>query len=211
MPDQGNVRLKPGAQYRALLIDTQWERARLFTSILADRGYAVTRNVRDVEEAIAALRNAPDKTPDGQIDLIVLYANSVGPRETEAIRSLTQAVEHPLLVVTESGDPEVVAKAISAGASFCQPLGVNADRVHAGVVGAISLHRRLQALASERDDAVRALAERKLIDRAKVIVMSSRDLSEQDAFSYLQKLSMTRNTPMADIARSIIEARELLG
>ncbi|MFN0262270.1 ANTAR domain-containing response regulator [Tepidamorphus sp. 3E244] len=211
MRDQGNVRLKPGAEYRALLIDAQGDRARLFASIMSDRGYAVAQTVASVDEAILMLGSANAAKQATAIDLLVLYTNSMNGKDIEAIGKLAGAADKPILVVTESGDPDVIARAVSAGATFCQPLGVNADRVHAGVVGAISLHKRISALEAEREDAVRALTERKLIDRAKQIVMASRDLNEADAFAHLQKLSMTRNTPMADIARSIIEAKELLG
>ena len=128
-----------------------------------------------------------------------------------SITQLTNAIYKPLLVITESSDPQVMSDAISAGASFCQPLGVNADRLQSGVVGAIEVHKRLNSLQKERDKAVEGLAERRLIDRAKSIVMASRAFNESDAFAYLQKLSMTRNAPMVEIARSIIEAKELLG
>lgn len=211
MPDPGNVRLKPGSQYRVLLIDVQAERARLFASVMADRGYAVTQTAQSIEAVLDRAGTSAGDAFLSDFDLMVLYASGLTLPEIAGIEKLSAAIGKPLLVATESSDPDAVAKAITAGASFCQPLGVNADRVHAGVIGAIHMHKRLQSLKDERDGAVQALAERKLIDRAKSIVMTSRDYSEQEAFAHLQKLSMTRNTRLADIARSIIDAKELLG
>lgn len=210
-PNPLNVRLKPSAPYRALLIDAQLERAQLFASVMADRGYSVTQTVTDVDEAFALRSDAGSTRLADWLDLLVLYASALGAREFDGIRRLTEAVDLPLLVITESGAPEAVCDAIAAGASFCQPLGVNADRLQSGLIGAIEVHKQLQRLRTERDQAVRALDERKLIDRAKSIVMATRSLNEQAAFAHLQKLSMGRNTPMAEIARSIIEAKELLG
>lgn len=211
MSDAANIRLKPSAQYRALLIDALPERAQLFASVMADRGYAVIETVRTVDDALAHRAGKTVAEAEDAAHLVVLYTAAMADRELEDIARLTAAIDKPLLVVTENGDPRVVSLAIAAGASFCQPLGVNADRLHSGVVGAIEIHKRLHALEKERDQAVRTLAERKLIDRAKSILMATRDLDENEAFSHLQKLSMTRNTPMAEIARSIIEAKELLG
>lgn len=204
-----NIRLKPSALHRALLIDSLPERAQLFASVMADRGYLVTASVGSIAEALD--REDKSENSDDSTSLVVFYTTDLSAKDREGIARLSAAIDKPLLVVTESGDPQVVSEAIAAGASFCQPLGVNADRLHSGVVGAIEVHKRLNVLEKERDQAVRGLNERKLIDRAKSIVMTSRAYNEQDAFAYLQKLSMTRNTPMVDVARSIIEARELLG
>ena len=209
MAETNNIRLKPSALYRALLIDALPERAQLFASVMADRDYLVTAIVGSISEALAQQSGA--NNADDGIDLIVYYTTDLSVKERKAITQLTNAIYKPLLVITESSDPQVMSDAISAGASFCQPLGVNADRLQSGVVGAIEVHKRLNSLQKERDKAVEGLAERRLIDRAKSIVMASRAFNESDAFAYLQKLSMTRNAPMVEIARSIIEAKELLG
>jgi len=209
MAGTNNIRLKPSALHRALLIDALPERAQLFASVMADRGYPVSATVGSITEALAQQGKA--KSADDGINLVVFYTTDLSAKERDGIAQLTAAIDKPLLVITESSDPQVVSDAIAAGASFCQPLGVNADRLQSGVVGAIEVHKRLSVMQKERDQAVQGLAERKLIDRAKSIVMTSRDFSEPDAFAYLQKLSMTRNAPMVEIARSIIEAKELLG
>ncbi|WP_434052744.1 MAG: ANTAR domain-containing protein [Roseibium sp.] len=209
MAETVNIRLKPTVLHRAMLIDAQLERAHLFASFMADRGCQVTATAKSVSEALTQRGDVPDKEDD--ISLLVLYATDLSAKDVKDIGELTSAIDKPLLVITESSDPQVVANAIAAGASFCQPLGVNADRLQSGVVGAIEVHKRLHSLQKERDQAVQGLSERKLIDRAKAIVMESRTLSEPDAFAYMQKLSMSRNTPLAEIARSIIAAKDLLG
>jgi len=209
MAETLNIRLKPTVLHRAMLIDAQLERAHLFASFMADRGCQVTSTVRSVSEALS--RRGDLSGTDNDISLLVFYATDLSAKDVKDIEELTGAIDKPLLVITESSDPQVVANAIAAGASFCQPLGVNADRLQSGVFGAIEVHKRLESLQKERDQAVQGLSERKLIDRAKAIVMDSRDLNEPDAFAYMQKLSMTRNTPLAEIARSIIAAKDLLG
>lgn len=209
MAETLNIRLNPTVRHRAMLIDAQLERAQLFASFMADRECHVTAIARSVSEALS--QRGGVSGADNDISLLVLYTTDLSAKDVKDIEDLTGAIDKPLLVITESGDPQVVANAISAGAAFCQPLGVNADRLQSGVYGAIEVHKQLQSLKKERDQAVRGLSERKLIDRAKAIVMDSRGLNEPDAFAYLQKLSMTRNTPLAEIARSIIAAKDLLG
>ena len=209
MAETVNIRLKPTVLHRAMLIDAQPERAHLFTSFMADRGCQVSATARSVAEVLTRRGDVPGAEDD--ISLLVLYTTDLSAKDVKDIEGLTKAIDKPLLVITESSDPQVVANAIAAGASFCQPLGVNADRLQSGVFGAIEVHKRLLSLQKERDQAVQALSERKLIDRAKAIVMDSRDLSEPQAFAYMQQLSMTRNTPLAEIARSLIAAKDLLG
>ncbi len=209
MAETVNIRLKPTVLHRAMLIDAQPERAHLFASFMADRGCQVSATARSVAEVLTQRGDVWGAEDD--ISLLVLYTTDLSVKDVKDIEELTKAIDKPLLVITESSDPQVVANAIAAGASFCQPLGVNADRLQSGVFGAIEVHKRLLSLQKERDQAVQGLSERKLIDRAKAIVMESRDLSEPDAFAYMQQLSMTRNTPLAEIARSIIAAKDLLG
>ena len=211
MVQSDNIRLKPPSQLRVLLVDSQPERAQLFVSVLADRGYSVVETTRFTEDALKALSSRPESQSNASIDLIVLYSADVSSEALSAIGELSSSCSQPLLIVTESADPDAIGKAIAAGAAGCQPMGVNADRVQAGVIGAIEVNKRFQVLRKERDDAVQALADRKLIDRAKSIVMSSRSFDEQQAFAHLQQLSMTRNIPLVDIAKTIIEAQELLG
>ncbi len=211
MAQSSNIRLKPPSQVRVLLVDGQVERAQLFISVLADRGYAVVETAHSADDAVDVLLKDPDVQSDAGVDLIVFYSTNVTGDALGAIKKLTSVCVQPLLVITESADPDVIGKAIAAGAAGCQPMGVNADRVQSGVVGAIEINKRLQELRSERDRAVKALADRRLIDRAKAIVMNSRSFDEQEAFTYLQQLSMKRNTPLAEIAATIIEAQELLG
>ncbi len=62
----------------------------------------------------------------------------------------------------------------------------------------------------ERDVAETKLEERKILDRAKGILMESRNLSEREAYRFLQKSSQDRNTPMIDLARKILLAAPLL-
>jgi response regulator NasT len=70
---------------------------------------------------------------------------------------------------------------------------------------------RIQAAEDQASDLRRELEHRKLIERAKGILMTQRQITEQDAFREIQHRSMERNVPMPDVARSIIAAKELLG
>ncbi|MEO1703208.1 MAG: ANTAR domain-containing protein [Pseudomonadota bacterium] len=205
MLEQKNIRLKPSPSQRALLIDALPERAQLFESVMSDRGYPVTLKLASIQAALKGADGIDD------VSIIVFYTTDLSEEDKQGIAQLSTAYPKPLLVITESADPTAVSDAIAAGASFCQPLGVSADRLQAGVMGAVEIHRRLGQVQSERDKALAALADRRLIDRAKSILMVTRNYTESDAFSHIQKLSMSRNEPIGDIAKSIIEAKELLG
>jgi len=82
----------------------------------------------------------------------------------------------------------------------------------AGLVAALLLLAASLAYAQEsQEEAVAALAERKLVERAKGIVMNQRGLNEDEAFRFLRKTAMDRNFRLSEIAQQIIDAADLLG
>jgi AmiR/NasT family two-component response regulator len=91
------------------------------------------------------------------------------------------------------------------------PIGVTTDRFRSAAHSAMASSERMRGLAATAEDLRRELEQRKLVERAKGILMAQRQISEPEAFREIQQVSMQRNIPMPEIARSIIEAKELLG
>jgi len=144
-------------------------------------------------------------------DLLIFYADTLGPETCEDIRRARAGRSQAIMLVSECDTPADVALAIEAGADSILPIGVGTDRFRCAAHGAMATFARMRAADRQVADLRHELESRKLIERAKGILMTQRRISEQDAFRELQQTSMERNIPMPDVARSIIAAKELLG
>jgi response regulator NasT len=199
-----DVRLKEAQRFRALLVDADQGRHRFLRSLLEDRGFVVVESFSNVGELTA-------KAGAATADLLILYAETLAQDTCEQIRMVRSVRADPILLISECDSPADVATAIEAGADSFLPIGMTADRFRCAAHSAMSTFARIQAVHHEVDTLRRELEHRKLIERAKGILMSQRRISEHDAFREIQQKSMERNIPMPEVARSIIAAKELLG
>ena len=199
-----DVRLKEPQRFRALLVDADQERHRFLRSLLEDRGFVVADSFASVQEMVAYAKS-------DAADLLILYAEALEHDTCEEIRQAREARSQPILLISECDTPSDVSIAIQAGADSILPIGVTADRFRCAAHSAMATFQRVHAADEQVRDLRRELEHRKLIERAKGILMTQRQISEQDAFREIQQRSMERNVPMPDVARSIIAAKELLG
>ncbi len=199
-----NIRFKQPQRYRAVLLDGQDARAQFLESLLADRGRAVVARYGAVAEA-TTLRRLPES------ELIIVFCAEASPRELSALSSLSDEGARAVVAITENDDPIAIERLITAGATSVLCVGPSADRLGVAISSAIAMQQRLERLQQQADAAERRLEDRKLVERAKGILMQQRGLPEPEAFRALQHASMQRNEPLTDVARSIIAAKELLG
>ena len=116
----------------------------------------------------------------------------------------------PVLMLTAFSQKELVDRARDAGvmAYVVKPFSIN-DLVPAIEI-AISRHRQMKSLEKEVADLYERLETRKLIDRAKGILMKALNISEPEAFSWIQKSAMDRRMSMRDIANAVIDPEKAL-
>jgi response regulator NasT len=108
-------------------------------------------------------------------------------------------------------DTQTTTAAIKAGVSAYVVGEVNAERVRPIVEVAIARFGEFQALREELERTQNTLAERKVVERAKGLLMQRRKLDEQTAYATLRKLAMDRNQRLVDVARTLIELSDVLG
>ena len=108
-------------------------------------------------------------------------------------------------------DTQTIRKAIKAGVSAYVVDGLSAKRLQPIIDVAIARFEEFQALRSERDEATRKLADRKVLDRAKGVLMKARGMSEDEAYAALRRLAMDRKQPIAQVAAQVLEMAALLG
>jgi AmiR/NasT family two-component response regulator len=119
-------------------------------------------------------------------------------------------LRRPIVVVTGIDDAEIIERSIANGAGAYLTKPVDTRELDAAVRLAATRHAELQALEDDADQARQELEERKIIERAKGLLMSALGLSEADAFRRLQLTARERNLRLVDVARRIIEQERLL-
>ena len=169
--------------------------------MLREAGYEVVAEATNGEEAIAL---ATEHTPDLCI-LDVKMPVLDGISAAEKIISIA-----PVLMLTAFSQRELVERARDAGvmAYVVKPFSIG-DLVPAIEI-AISRHAQMKSLAEEVADLHERLETRKIIDRAKGILMKALNLSEPEAFSWIQRAAMDRRLTMKEVAQAVISPEAAL-
>ena len=169
--------------------------------MLQEAGYSVVAQAANGEEAIAL---ATEHRPDLAI-LDVKMPILDGISAAEKIISIA-----PVLMLTAFSQRELVERARDAGvmAYVVKPFTIG-DLVPAIEI-AISRHTQMRSLAEEVADLHERLETRKIIDRAKGILMKALNLSEPEAFSWIQRAAMDRRLTMKEVAHAVISPEAAL-
>jgi len=119
-------------------------------------------------------------------------------------------VKRPIAMFVDRSDQAAIEAAVDAGVSAYVVDGLKRERVKPILDMAISRFNAFSRMTRELEEARSELENRKLIDRAKGILMSTRGLTEADAYALLRKTAMNQNRKISEIAESLITAAGLL-
>ncbi|RUP10383.1 MAG: ANTAR domain-containing response regulator [Hyphomicrobium sp.] len=186
-----------------LVIDENRLRASVIETGLREAGYDDLTIVHDV---IGIARRIEEIQPD------VIMINLENPNRDmlENMFQLSRAVKRPIAMFVDRSDSASIEAAVEAGVSAYVVDGLKRERVKPVLDMAISRFNAFSRMSRELDEARSELEKRKLVERAKGILMSTRGLSEQQAYALLRKTAMSQNRKISEIAESLITAAGLL-
>jgi two-component system, response regulator / RNA-binding antiterminator len=189
---------------RIVIVDDSGLRATVLEEGLRDAGYDDIHLVPPTGAFVARLeRMAPD---------VVLMDLGSPSRDTlEEMLAVSRALARPIAMFVDQSDDAMIGAAIDAGVSAYVVDGLRKERVKPILDLAIRRFNAFARLRAELDEAKSAIAERKTIDRAKAILMTSRKLTEPDAYALLRSTAMNQGRRIADVAEAVITASSLLG
>jgi two-component system, response regulator PdtaR len=127
-----------------------------------------------------------------------------------AERLAAEGLRRPVVVVTGVDDETLIERSIATGVGAYLTKPIETRELQAALALAAARHSELEQLEAEVGRAQQALEDRKLVERAKGLLMSALGLSEQDAFRRLQLTARERNLRLADVAARIVEQQSLL-
>jgi len=160
-------------------------------------GFEVCGEARDGEEAVELAR---EEKPD----LAVLDVKMPRLDGIEAARRILAERPIPIVMLTAYGHDELVARAVEAGVFAYLVKPFRESDLLPAIQTAKARYAELEALREEAESLAEALATRKLVERAKGLLMEQEGLSEQDAFTRLQRVSQTSGRPMKVVAEALI-------
>jgi len=143
-------------------------------------------------------------------DVILIDLENPSRDMLEQMFQVSRAVRRPVAMFVDQSDSDAIRSAVDAGVSAYIVDGLKKERVRAILDLCISRFNAFSRLQSELERARSALDDRKVIDRAKGILMRAKNLSEEDAYALMRRTAMNENKKVADIAQSIVTAAELL-
>ena len=189
---------------RIVIIDDSGLRATVLEEGLREAGYDDIHIVPPRGAFVARLeRMAP---------YVVLMDLGSPSRDTlEEMLTVSRALARPIAMFVDKSDDAMIGAAIDAGVSAYVVDGLRKERVKPVLELAVRRFNAFARMQSELDEARTALDDRKIIDRAKSILMNQRNLSEQDAYALLRSSAMNQGKKIVDVAQALITASDLLG
>jgi response regulator NasT len=191
------------AALRILLVDQNVTRASILEEGLREAGYTTVTVVRDMQNL---LRRIIDADPD----VICIDLENPNRDVLEQMFQVSRAVRRPVAMFVDRSDSDMIKAAVESGVGAYVVDGLKKERVKAVLDMAMSRFKAFNDLREELDRAKQALGERKVIERAKGILMKERGLNEDDAYALLRKAAMSDNKRVVDIAQAVVTAADLL-
>ena len=188
---------------RVLLVDERADRARDLASTLEEAGCQVVAQLVGAVDLHATLRAV-------QPDVVIVDMDSPDRDTLEDMKRITSEQPRPIVMFVDETDSESIRTAVRAGVAAYVVKGASPERIRPVLEVACARFEHLQALEGELARAQSTLADRKLIERAKGILMEKRDLSEELAFQMLRNMAMKRGMRLADVARHVLAAAEII-
>jgi two-component system, response regulator / RNA-binding antiterminator len=161
-------------------------------------------------ERIAETRNLLVRIYALDPDVILIDLENPSRDVLEQMFQMSRAVKRPVAMFVDQSDSASIQAAVDAGVSAYIVDGLKKERVTNILDLCISRFNAFARLQAELDHAKGALEERKIIDRAKGVLMQARKLSEEQAYALLRTTAMKENQKIVEIAQSVLTAAELL-
>ncbi len=195
-------RSTPDASLKILVIDEAPIRRAILEAGLREAGFL---NVVVLENTTGLLDQVYRIDPD----VILIDLENPSRDVLEQMFQVSRIVRRPIAMFVDQSDRSTIAAAIDAGVSAYIVDGLKKERVRHILDLCISRFRAFSRLQDELDRTKSALQERKVIDRAKGIIMKAKNLSEEEAYALLRTTAMNEKRKIAEVAQSVITAAEL--
>src|ERR1700742_2644882 len=187
---------------KIVIIDESPIRAAILEEGLREAGYTEVVQVNEMQSLLARIY-ALDP------DIIVIDLENPSRDVLEQMFQVSRAVRRPIAMFVDQSDAASIQASVDAGVSAYIVDGLKKERIKGILDLCISRFNAFSRLQNELEQAKTALEERKVIDRAKGILMKLKKLDEEAAYALLRKTAMNENRKISEVAQSLIITAEL--
>ena len=198
-PSLGGLR---DSTLKIAIVDESPVRAAILEDGLREAGFMQVERITETRNLLARIY-AIDP------DVILIDLESPSRDVLEQMFQMSRAVKRPVAMFVDQSDSASIQAAVDAGVSAYIVDGLKKERITSILDLCISRFNAFSRLQGELDRANDALKERKIIDRAKGVLMNAKRLTEEEAYALMRKTAMNENKKIVDIAQSILTAAEL--
>ncbi|MBI3221559.1 MAG: ANTAR domain-containing protein [Nitrosomonadales bacterium] len=190
------------APLRVLLVDETFERAALLNQGLRQAGCRIAAHVSSSADITGLVSELMP-------DVIILDVDSPDRDTLEHLCLISRDQPRPIVMFTHDDDSGKIRDSIRAGVSAYVVDGLNPERLRSIMEVATARFNEFQSMRHDLAQAESRLAERKVVERAKGLLMNTHGYSEPDAYQRMRSMAMSRGKRLVEIADSIILAHEL--
>ena len=187
---------------KIVIVDENPIRAAILRDGLREAGHV---NVTHIEDRNGLLARIYAIDPD----VILIDLENPSRDELEQMFQMSRAVKRPIAMFVDQSDTASIQASVDAGVSAYIVDGLKKERIKSILDLCISRFNAFSRLQTELEQTKSALEDRKVIDRAKGILMKRKNLSEEQAYDLLRRTAMNENKKIAEIAQSVITASEM--
>jgi two-component system, response regulator / RNA-binding antiterminator len=191
------------ASLKIVIVDENPSRAEVLEDALREADHTQVVRLSETSHLIARV-NAIDP------DAILINLEKPRRKLLEQMFEVSRAVKRPIAMFVDESDKASIEAAVDAGVSAYVVGGLRKERIKNILDLCISRFNSFARLRDELERARTALEERKVIDRAKGILMTAKNLTEDAAYGLLRRTAMNENKKIAEVAQSVITAAGLL-
>jgi response regulator NasT len=188
---------------KVMIVDNDLERTTPLKQSLLDSGYEVIAHLK-------GMVNLDKACCELQPDIVIIDTESPSRDTLENICVMTMHEPRPIVMFTHDGDKDQIKQATRAGVSAYVVGSIPNERLRPVIDAAIARFDEFKLLREELNEANDKLNERKLIERAKGVLMKQRGLDEEQAYNMLRNMAMQRNMKIKDVANELMNAAKLL-
>jgi response regulator NasT len=185
------------------IVDENPIRAAILEEGLREAGFTAVEHVGEMNNLLARIYKIDP-------DVILIDLENPSRDVLEQMFQVSRAVRRPIAMFVDQSDSASIQASVDAGVSAYIVDGFRKERIKSIIDLCISRFNAFAKLQDELDRTKTALEERKVIDRAKGILMKAKGLSEDEAYVLMRSTAMREKKKIAEIAQSIITASELL-
>jgi len=184
-------------RWRVLIVDDHAQSRAAVAEAVRLQGGTVVGNGSRAEDAVRLVdKHRPD--------VLMLAVGLPDGDGVDAARQVMSTLPCPIVLLTSHADPAVAARAVDAGVLGFLVKPLRAEELGPALDVAVSRFRELEAVRKENEALKQKLEARKLVDRAKGVLMTRLGLSEPEAFRRIQKTAMDTRKTMAEVARALL-------